>query len=41
METEQFSTLWQLSQGRNKEIEDLLEFNENIDTNLWDTMKVC
>jgi hypothetical protein len=42
METEQHSSQCYLGQGKNKEIKDLLEFNENEDTtypNLGNTMK--
>ena len=42
MEAKQPSTKRYLSQGRNKEIKNFLELNENAGStcpNLWDTMK--
>ena len=42
METGQISTEWKMSQDRNKEIKDFLEFNENEYTaslDLWSTVK--
>ena len=44
MEAEQHYTQQYLSQGRNKEIKDILVFSENEATtyrNLWGTMKQC
>ena len=42
MENEEFAIQWSLSQGRKKEIKDLLKFSENEGTTytaLWDTME--
>jgi len=42
METEHLSGQWPLGQGRNKEINGFVEFNENEDTaytNFWETVR--